>query len=142
MTKIIRSYSELLKLNSFIERYEYLRLSGNVGEQTFGFDRYLNQKLYRSSRWVRVRREIAIRDDGCDLGLFGYEIRNKIIIHHMNPITIDDFLEGNDDIYNPEFLISVSENTHLAIHFGNASILPSNPIKRYPGDTVPWFSNS
>lgn len=141
MTKITRTYLELCKKSSFLERYEYLRLSGYVGEQTFGFDRYLNQKLYSSSRWIKAREIVVIRDNGCDLSMPGYEIGGKVIIHHMNPITMEDFTNGNEDIYNPEFLVCVSENTHLAIHFGNASILPQDPIKRYPGDTIPWSIN-
>lgn len=135
---MIRSYRELKRLKSFEERYEYLKLSGEVGRETFGYDRYLNQQLYKSTRWRRIRDTIIIRDLGCDLGIDGYEIKQKIIIHHMNPISIDDIVHGRDSIFNPEFLICTSQNTHNAIHYGDESLLPKNPIVRTKNDTCPW----
>lgn len=135
---IIRSFSELRRLKSFDERYEYLRLIGLVGESTFGFDRYLNQELYSSRRWLRIRDEVVVRDNGRDLGVEGYEIRGRIIIHHMNPISIEDIELGKNSVFDPEFLICTSHNTHLAIHYGDKSLLPVVPIERRPGDTVPW----
>lgn len=134
----IRCYKELSRLKTFKERYEYLKLSGRVGESTFGYDRYLNQILYNSPRWKKVRDIVIIRDNGCDLGVEGYEINDKIIIHHMNPITVEDIEEENDDIFNPEFLISSSDRTHKAIHYSDESLLPQLPIERTPGDTCPW----
>lgn len=134
----IRVFSELNRLRTFKERYRYLRLSGVVGRSTFGFDRYLNQMLYRSKRWLKTRDGIIIRDQGCDLGIEGYEIHGRIIIHHMNPITIEDIEMDRDEIYDPEFLISTSSNTHNGIHFGDESLLPQLPIDRRPNDTCPW----
>ena len=136
----IRSYLKLQKLTSFESRYEYLRLTGIVGEVTFGFDRYLNQILYRTKHWAQARDKVILRDSGCDLGIAGYEISGKIIIHHMNPITVEDVRSEHDDIFDPEFLICVSYNTHQAIHYGDKSLLPQVPIKRYPGDTCPWHT--
>ena len=138
LTMKIRCYKELSRLKTFKERYEYLKLSGRVGETTFGYDRYLNQILYNSPRWKKVRDIVIIRDNGCDLGVEGYEINDKIIIHHMNPITVEDIEEENDDIFNPEFLISSSDRTHKAIHYSDESLLPQLPIERTPGDTCPW----
>lgn len=137
-TKMIRTYSDLRSYKTFIDRYNYLKLRGSVGVETFGFDRYLNQTLYRSRRWRRVRDEVIIRDNGCDLGLDGYDIYDKIIIHHMNPLTIEDIENDVDDIYDPEFLICVSFMTHQAIHYGDESLLPKEPIERRPHDTCPW----
>ena len=138
MPKRIKSYSELCKIKSFEDRYTYLKLNGKVGEATFGFDRYLNQLLYTSKRWRKVRDEVIIRDNGCDLGVNGYEINDKIIVHHMNPITIEDIEEERDEIFDPDYLICVSEMTHKAIHYGDERLLPKLPIKRYPGDTKLW----
>jgi hypothetical protein len=138
MTILTRTYSELRKLKTLQERYEYLRLRGNVGVATFGYDRYLNQMLYRSRRWSRTRDEVIIRDDGCDLGIRDYPIFDKIIIHHINPITIEDIESGDDKVFDPEFLICTSYNTHLAIHYGNESLIPKSLIVRRPGDTTPW----
>ena len=138
MTKMIRTYSELRTYKTFIDRYNYLKLRGSVGVETFGFDRYLNQVLYRSRRWRRTRDGIILRDNGCDLGVEGYDIYDKIIIHHMNPLTIEDIENDIDDIYDPEFLISVSFNTHQAIHYGDENLLPKEPIERKPYDTCPW----
>ena len=137
-TMKIRCYKELSRLKTFEERYDYLKLSGVVGESTFGYDRYLNQILYNSPRWRKVRDIVIVRDNGCDLGVEGYEINDKIIIHHMNPITVEDIEEENDDIFNPEFLISSSDRTHKAIHYGDKNLLPQLPIERRPGDTCPW----
>ena len=139
MNQIIRTFSKLQKFKSFNERFEYLRLTGVVGETTFGFDRYLNQMLYSSRDWLHVRDTVIIRDNGCDLGVPGYELGFRIIVHHMNPISIEDIEHSNEDIMNPEFLISVSPNTHVAIHYGNSNLLPELPIVRHPGDTSPWI---
>lgn len=125
-------------MKTFRERYLYLRLQGGVGVQTFGADRYLNQALYQSSQWKKVRDKIILRDEGCDLGIPGYEIQDKIYVHHMNPITSEDILEERKEIMDPEFLICVSFNTHNAIHFSDESLLPSLPIERKPGDTKLW----
>lgn len=138
MSSLVRRYSELRRLNSFKERYEYLRLAGIIGESTFGFDRYLNQLLYTSAKWKKVRNEIIIRDNGCDLGVPGYDLKTKIIVHHMNPLTIKEVEEVSDDIFNPEYLICVSQRTHNAIHYGDASLLPHLPVERRPNDTCPW----
>lgn len=135
---MIRTYSELRTYKTFIDRYNYLKLRGSVGIETFGYDRYLNQVLYRSRRWRRTRDGIILRDNGCDLGVEGYDIYDKIIIHHMNPLTIEDIEDDVDEIYDPEFLISVSFNTHQAIHYGDESLLPKEPIERKPYDTCPW----
>lgn len=135
---MIRTYSELKKLKTFKERYQYLKLAGIVGESTFGYDRYLNQLLYNSPRWKKVRDLVIIRDEGCDLGDPDYEIKNMIIVHHMNPITIEDIENENPDIYNPEYLICTSDRTHKAIHYGDERLLPQLPIERRPGDTCPW----
>ena len=137
MTKTKR-YSELKLLPTFQERLEYLKLKGSVGLDTFGFDRYLNQTFYRSPEWKRLRDEIIIRDEGCDLGVPGYEIFDRIYIHHMNPISQSDLMDRNPDIMNPEFLICVSHRTHNAIHYGTEDILPMEPIIRTRNDTCPW----
>lgn len=136
---IIRSFRELRKLKTFEDRYRYLRLNGIVGEETFGFDRYLNQILYNSKRWRSTRDNIIIRDNGCDLGIDEYEIQGRIIIHHMNPITIEDVEMERDIVYDPNFLISTSHNTHNAIHYGDESLLPKLPIERKLNDTCPWL---
>lgn len=138
MNAPLRRYRDLKRIPSFEGRYEYLRIGGLVGESTFGFDRYLNQLLYASDRWKKVRNEVIIRDNGCDLGIEGYDLHNKIIVHHMNPITIEDVTEVRDDIFNPEYLICVSQRTHNAIHYGDQSLLPQLPIERRPGDTCLW----
>lgn len=134
----IKTYSELCRLPTFQERYQYLRLDGRVGEDTFGFDRYLNQVFYRSQKWKTIRDFVILRDNGCDLGVPGYEIYGKIIIHHMNPITVEDIRHGNDSILDPEFLICVTHNTHNAIHYGDESLLITEPIVRTRNDTCPW----
>lgn len=136
---MIRKYSELRRLKTFEERYRYLRLPGRVGEETFGYDRYLNQLLYRSGRWRSVRDIVIIRDNGCDLGIDDYEIRGQIIVvHHMNQITIEDIELNRPEIFDPEFLITTTDNTHKAIHYGNESLLPRLPIIRRQNDTCPW----
>lgn len=135
---MIRRYSELVKLKTLEERYEYLKLGGVVGEKTFGFDRYFNQAFYKSAEWNRVRHIVIVRDEGCDLGVPGYEISGKILIHHINPIGVNDLRIGNPDILNPEYLVSVSYQTHQAIHYGDAALLPQIPIVRSPGDTKLW----
>lgn len=135
----IRTYSELSKLTSFIDRFNYLKLSGTVGEETFGFDRYLNQILYRSQRWKSVRNYVILRDNGCDLGVEGFEIPGRIIVHHMNPITLLDITTESEFLMDPEFLISTVHNTHNAIHYGDESLLVTAPIERRPNDTCPWL---
>ena len=135
---MLRCYSELLQIPTFKERYEYLRLDGVVGEETFGFDRYLNQIFYNSQEWKDIRRKIIIRDNGCDLGLDGYEIRGKILIHHMNPIKQQDILLRTDLVLNPEYLIATTLSTHNAIHYGDAKLLLTVPNERRKNDTCPW----
>lgn len=135
----IRTYSELIKLPTFKERFNYLKLDSLVGKETFGYDRYINQQLYqRNPRWKRARDKVIIRDNGCDLGVEGYEIFGKIIVHHMNPITMDDILNDRDWIYDPEFLICTVHNTHNAIHYGDEQLLMTAPTVRTKNDTCPW----
>lgn len=135
----IRTYSELIKLSTFEERYEYLRLGGKVGEDTFGFDRYLNQIFYKSPEWLRVRNYVITRDGGCDLAMPDREIREaKILIHHMNPITKEDILNRSDYLLNPEYLICTIKNTHDAIHYGDSELLYKDPVERSKNDTCPW----
>ena len=135
---IIRTYNELMLLPTFEERFEYLKLSGRVGKETFGFDRWLNQKFYRSAEWKHLRDQVIIRDNGCDLGVEGREIYGKILIHHMNPISKKDILERTDLLLNPMYLISVTKQTHDAIHYSDDSILMKDPIVRSKNDTCPW----
>ena len=134
----IRSYTELSQLETFEERFQYLQLNGVVGRDTFGFDRYLNQVFYRSQRWKKVRDEVIIRDNGCDLGVEGYAIYGRIIIHHMNPITLEDIEHESVNLLNPEFLICTTHITHNAIHYGDESLLITAPIERTKFDTCPW----
>lgn len=134
----IRTYSELIKLPTFEERYAYLRLGGKVGEATFGFDRYLNQIFYKSDEWRSIRDEVIIRDNGCDLGIEGREIESYILIHHMNPITKQDILDRSEFLLNPEYLICTIKNTHDAIHYGDENLLIKDPIVRRKYDTCPW----
>lgn len=134
----IRTYSELITFPTFEERYDYLRLGGKVGEETFGFDRYLNQMFYRSKEWRSIRDYVIARDVGRDLGIEGHEISGKILIHHMNPITKDDILRRSEYLLNPEYLISTIKNTHDAIHYGDKSLLIIAPIERTRNDTCPW----
>jgi hypothetical protein len=133
-----KTYSKLRELSTLEERFDYLKLSGSVGSSTFGFDRFLNQQFYHSTKWKRLRDIVIIRDNGCDLGVPGYEITYKIIIHHMNPVEVDDFVKGNSSILDPEFLICVAHRTHLAIHYGDTSLLPQLPTQRRKGDTNLW----
>jgi len=134
----IKCYSDLVRLETFKERYEYLRLNGVVGAETFGFDRYMNQAFYRSPEWKRVRDFVIARDNGCDLGIEGREIYGKVIIHHMNPIFPEDIRDRNEKILDPEYLITTIHDTHLAIHYGDENMLIAEPIARRPGDTCPW----
>ena len=135
---MIRTYSELITLPTFEERYRYLRLGDRVGEETFGFDRYLNQIFYKSPEWRSLRDEIIFRDNGCDLAIDGREIYGKILIHHMNPIRSDDILNRSEYLLNPEYLICTVKNTHDAIHYSDESLLITNPIERTRNDTCPW----
>lgn len=134
----IRTYSELAMLNTFEERYEYLKIQAQVGEPTFGFDRYLNQKFYTSTQWRTLRHHIIARDLGCDLGVEGYEIHSRLIIHHMNPMSVNDIKHGDESILDPEFLITTTHRTHNAIHYGDAKLLITEPLERRPGDTQLW----
>jgi hypothetical protein len=135
---MIRSYRELRRLATFEERFDYLKLQGSVANATFGFDRYLNQQFYTSNQWKHLRHQVIIRDNGCDLGIAGYDIHFRPIIHHMNPMTPQDFIQGDESILNPEFLITTTHITHNAIHLGNKGLLPK-PIKpRIAGDTKLW----
>lgn len=135
----LRTYTELSKLPTYIERFDYLKLGGRVGADTFGFDRYLNQKFYHNDPlWRSTRDIVIIRDNGCDLGVEGYEIHGKIIVHHMNPITMDDIIKKRDWIYDPEFLICTVHNTHNAIHYGDENLLIKGLMERKPNDTCPW----
>lgn len=134
----IKTYSELIKIPTFKERYRYLKIGGKVGEETFGFDRYLNQVFYRSHEWKSIRNFVIVRDNGCDLGIEGREIQERVIIHHMNPITKEDILYRTEFLLNPEYLISTVKNTHDAIHYGDEDLLVSEPILRTPNDTCPW----
>ena len=134
----IRTYSELITIPTFEERYEYLKLDGIVGEETFGFDRYLNQIFYKSKEWRSIRDYVITRDNGCDLGVEGHEIFGKILIHHMNPISKKDILERSDLLLNPEYLICTIKNTHDAIHYGDENLLIITPPERTKNDTCPW----
>lgn len=135
----MKTYSELIKLKTFKERFEYLKLDGVVGEDTFGFDRYLNQRFYKSKEWRDVRNYVIARDLGCDLGIADREIIDEeILIHHMNPITKDDIINKTDLLLNPEYLITTIDNTHRAIHYGNDEMLYKPPIERFKNDTCPW----
>jgi len=136
---MIKTYSQLKRLDTFDERFSYLKLKGLVGESTFGYDRYLNQFLYKSKRWINARDLVIIRDGGCDLGIVGCEIFDKIIVHHMNPITIKDIELNKDEVFDPEFLICTTMNTHNAIHFGNESKILKLPAVRTKNDTCPWL---
>lgn len=135
---MIKRFSELIKLKTFKERFNYLKLKGVVGQEIFGEERLLNQRFYKTVQWGNVRNFVIARDNGLDLGCRGYEIPGRILIHHMNPVVVDDLIHGNPDILDPEFLISVSVETHLAIHYGNAKLLPRLSMERRPGDTRLW----
>ena len=134
----IRTYSELVQEDTFLGRFRYLMLPGSVGSSTFGFDRHVNQQFYRSTEWRHVRQHVIARDLGCDLGVADYEIYDKILIHHMNPMTVDDIASGDSSIIDPEFLISTTHKTHNAIHFGDENQLPKLTAERRPGDTKLW----
>lgn len=138
--KTIKTYSELITIPSFIERFRYLKIGGRVGKDTFGHERYLNQILYSSPEWKRFRRGIIIRDNGCDLGLEGFEIPNgvPIIVHHINPITVEDIINHNPCVLDPENAISTMLTTHNAVHYGDERLLNVEPVKRTPNDTCPW----
>lgn len=138
MRKMIKSYRELIRLPTFEERFIYLKMGGSVGRETFGFDRYLNQSFYNSREWKRTRRDIIVRDESCDLGIFDRELFGKIIIHHINPITIEDLEDGEWCVFDPNNLICTSLNTHNAIHYGDESLLSVLPKERRRGDTKLW----
>ena len=134
-----RRYSELKMLKTFEERFEYLKVIGNVGDEKFGSLRYFNQNFYTSPQWRSIRNQVILRDNGCDLGIEDRPINDRfIVIHHMNPITIDDIYNMTPNLIDPEFLICVSNNTHQALHYGDEKILPKGPIERFPNDTCPW----
>ena len=135
---MIRSYSELRRFTEFDDRFEYLKLNGAVGRSTFGFDRYINQMFYTSYEWKRARNLVILRDNGCDLGVPGYEIYDHILIHHINPMDVDDIMHGESWIFDPEYLITTTQNTHNAIHFGNDKLLPKVVLERNPNDTKLW----
>lgn len=133
-----RRYSELCRLRTFEERFDYLVLKRVVGQSTFGFDRWVNQQFYRSREWKDARSFVIARDNGCDLGIVGYEIASDLLVHHMNPLSVDDITHGDSGLFDPEFLITTSLRTHNAIHYGDESLLPRGPIVRQPGDTKLW----
>lgn len=138
MRSSIRTYSELDRLPTFQERFEYLKLGGTIGQSTFGFDRWINQNLYHSQEWKSVRDYVIVRDGGCDLAVPGFEIYHVLLVHHMNPIAVDDILHNQEDVLDPEFLITTSLRTHNAIHYGDESLLPKGPVIRRFGDTHLW----
>lgn len=138
MIMTIRSYSELRRISGFIERYEYLCLRGSVGIATFGFDRHINQALYHSAEWKHTRREVILRDNGCDLGVSEYELHGSLLVHHMNPLSADDILDRENWVLDPEYLITTSNNTHNAIHYGDQSLLRTPFVERTSGDTQLW----
>lgn len=120
------------------ERFEYLKLGSKIGVETFGFDRWLNQEFYNSWEWRKFRRDIIVRDNGNEMGLEDYPINGLIVVHHLNPITEKDIVDGNPDVMNPNYVVCVSDLTHKAIHYGDAKLLPSPLIIRKPNDTIPW----
>lgn len=134
----MRTYSELITFPTFEERFRYLQLSGSVGKETFGFERYLNQRFYRSAEWKRIRREVILRDNGCDLGILDRVIYGKVHIHHINPVSREDILSQSELLLNPEYLVCVSHQTHNAIHYGDENLLLTVPPERKPNDTCPW----
>ena len=141
-TMKIRTYEELSKLKTFEERYEYLKLDGSVGEETFGYDRYLNQKFYKyDPDWKKIRDEVIFRDNGCDLGIEGREINGLMLVHHMNPITKDDIINRSEYLLNPNYLITTIKSTHDAIHYGSTDLLMKDPVVRSKNDTCPWRKN-
>lgn len=138
MSTKIRSYSELKRLSTFEERFEYLCLQGEVGQTTFGFDRWINQQFYTSRQWKKIRNEVIVRDESCDLGIEGREIFGRLIVHHMNPLRQFDIVHGTDTALDTEFLICVTHDTHNAIHYGDSSLLAKPYEPRRPGDTKLW----
>ena len=138
-TRIIRTYNELIRFRTFEERFEYLKLSSLIGEKTFGYERYINQAFYRSPEWKRVRRQVILRDKGCDLAVEGRDIIDRIEIHHITPITLEDIENASEILLDPNNLVCTSPNTHKAIHYGESNLItPSEPIIRKPNDTCPW----
>lgn len=135
---MIRCYNDLIRLKTFEERFRYLKINGKVGEETFGLDRYINQQLYKSQRWRSTRSRIIIRDDGCDLGIDGRQLDDYIVVHHMNPISLEDIEEERDIVFDPNYLICCSTRTHRAIHFGDENLLIRDPVIRRPNDTCLW----
>lgn len=140
MKTTIKTYEDLIQIDSFWDRFEYLKLSGRVGEETFGSSRYINQGFYRSKEWKRVRNEVIVRDNGCDLAHPDFPILGPIHVHHMNPIELDDFETGSEFLLNPRFLVCVSDRTHNAITYGSSGLLPEPYVERKPNDTCPWLS--
>ena len=134
----MRTYSELILFPTLLEHFEYLKLGGEIGAETFGFERYLNQNFYRSEIWKRIRNEVIVRDNGCELAHPDYPINGRIFVHHMNPVDSDDIIYQRDILLNPEFLVAVGERMHNAIHYGSFDLLPQDPIERKPNDTCPW----
>lgn len=134
----IRTYSEMITLKTYEERFDYLKIGGQVGLETFGYDRYLNQILYNTKQWKKFRREIIIRDNACDLACEGYEINYRILVHHINPITVEDIINRNPMIFDPENAITTTHRTHNAIHYGDKNLLVLQPMERTPNDTCPW----
>jgi len=134
----LRTYSDLRRLPTFEERFEYLALSGEVGAATFAFDRWINQGFYRSHEWRTIRQAVIFRDQACDLGVPGYDIQARLLVHHMNPLTAEELEQGEERIINPEYLITTTHRTHNAIHYGDASLIAKPPVERRPGDTKLW----
>ena len=134
----IKTYSELITLPTFEERFKYLQIKGFVGKETFGFDRYINQRFYRSQEWKHIRNQVILRDKGCDLGIRDRIICGRVVIHHMNPVSIEDIQNGTDFLLDPEYLICTTHDTHNAIHYGDESLLLKDIVERRPGDTCPW----
>lgn len=134
----MRTYTELISIPTYEDRFNYLKLDGGVGEETFGFDRWLNQKFYNSAEWKSIRDYVIVRDNGCDMAMEGYEIGGRIYVHHLNPISQSDLIHATDFLINPDYLVCVSHDTHNAIHYGDISLLVSDPVVRRPNDTCPW----
>lgn len=134
----IKSYSEMCSFSNFIDRFNYLKLNGKVGVETFGFSRYLNQILYSSNEWKRFRRKVILRDNGCVFGLDGYDIQGRLIVHHINPITLEQIEQRDPMVFSMENVVCVTHNVHEAIHYGDESLIPTDPIIRKPNDTCPW----
>ena len=138
VTMMLRNYTDISKLDSFLERYRYLKLGGKVGEETFGYDRYLNQIFYKDPEWLEARDKVIIRDCGCDLGMPDREIRGKILVHHMNPVTKEQIIRRDPMLFDPEYLICTIKSTHDAIHYGDETLLILEPVIRRKNDTCPW----